>query len=279
MQSGVLDATTAFTALAWISMLQWSINSLPGLALYFGTLTPSAARLARALARAPPPPAPSLTTTVPSPKQPSAQHDDALDGALVVDGARGADDDDEEEDDDDGDGDAARLTYGAVVRARGARLVHGGTRGVSCLAEGKEELSDDAAAPLASSSALDDAVVFEVTFRNDGVSPQELKSSQGAEFDPLFCVSAYRTIFNRFHKMACRDRLRAGSACRNRSQRPSVTHLYVVTPTCPSRFGRVLFERIDVVVVRSLSFTSPRWPSLFVRFGCVLRNSVVFCLR
>jgi hypothetical protein len=52
--------------------------------------------------------------------------------------------------------------------------------------KGKEELSDDAAAPLASSSALDDAVVFEVTFRNDGVSPQEVKSSQGAEFDLLF---------------------------------------------------------------------------------------------
>jgi ABC-type multidrug transport system fused ATPase/permease subunit len=49
VQGKVLDASTAFTALAWIGQLRWSINSLPAIYTVFATIRPSAVRLAEVL--------------------------------------------------------------------------------------------------------------------------------------------------------------------------------------------------------------------------------------
>ena len=49
VQGRMLDAATAFTALAWISQLRWSINALPGIYTVAAMIRPSAERLALAL--------------------------------------------------------------------------------------------------------------------------------------------------------------------------------------------------------------------------------------
>jgi hypothetical protein len=49
VQRATLDAATAFTTLAWIGQIGWSINSLPGAFNAIGMLLPSMTRLARQL--------------------------------------------------------------------------------------------------------------------------------------------------------------------------------------------------------------------------------------
>ena len=49
VQGQILSPATAFTALAWISQLRWSINALPGIYTVAATIRPSAQRLAQTL--------------------------------------------------------------------------------------------------------------------------------------------------------------------------------------------------------------------------------------
>ena len=49
VQGQVLSPATAFTALAWIAQLRWSINALPGIYTVAATIRPSAQRLAQTL--------------------------------------------------------------------------------------------------------------------------------------------------------------------------------------------------------------------------------------